>query len=202
MPANRYAAIEDYGVIGDLHTVALVGMDGSIDFMCLPVRLGVGVRRLARRRSRRPLPDRPHLEDAEHRQLYLPDTCVLFTRFLSDGGVAEVSDFMPIGDAGARTTSSAARRRSVARCGSGWSASRASTTRRATHTAERRGDREVLFVAVRRGRAGPALRRRSRCSIADGAAVAEFTLRADESASFVFEVVTARESPPCARPTT
>ncbi len=31
-----YQPIENYGVIGDLHTVALVGMDGSIDFMCFP----------------------------------------------------------------------------------------------------------------------------------------------------------------------
>ena len=31
-----YQPIENYGVIGDLHTVALVGMDGSIDFMCAP----------------------------------------------------------------------------------------------------------------------------------------------------------------------
>ena len=31
-----YKPIENYGIIGDLHTVALVGMDGSIDFMSFP----------------------------------------------------------------------------------------------------------------------------------------------------------------------
>lgn len=33
---HTYLPIEDYGIIGDLHTVALVGKNGSIDWYCVP----------------------------------------------------------------------------------------------------------------------------------------------------------------------
>src|SRR5215212_4526377 len=36
MSGSSYQQIEDYGLIGDMHTVALVGKDGSIDFMSFP----------------------------------------------------------------------------------------------------------------------------------------------------------------------
>src|SRR4029450_1611176 len=72
---------------------------------------------------------------------------------------------------------------------------------RATHTVERRGETEILFV----GRSGPgelALRLRSSIplQLADGAAVGEFTLGADQSAWCVLEVVTAETPSPCERP--
>lgn len=35
-PSKEYQPIQDYGVIGDLHTVALVGKNGSIDWCCIP----------------------------------------------------------------------------------------------------------------------------------------------------------------------
>ena len=92
-------AIENHGIIGDLRTTALVGLDGCIDFLCWPCfdspsvfasLLGGdagGCFKLA-----------PDLDGARRRQLYLPDTNVLLTRFLAPDGVAELSDFMVLGE--------------------------------------------------------------------------------------------------------
>ena len=90
--------IENHGVIGDLHTAALVGMDGSIDFMCFPrfdsPTLFAAL--LDPEKGGR-FQIAPVQADAFRRkQLYFPDTNMLLTRFLSNDGVAEISDFMPI----------------------------------------------------------------------------------------------------------
>jgi len=79
--ANRYAPIEDYGVIGDLHTVALVGKDGSIDFLCLPSfdSPSVFAALLDAERGGR-FQIAPQLDDAAHKHLYLPDTNVTSRR--------------------------------------------------------------------------------------------------------------------------
>ena len=91
-----YTPIENYGVIGDLHTVALVGVDGSIDWCCLPQFDSPSIFASI-------LDDRKGgffkiapLHYTQHKQMYLPDSCVLLTRFLSAEGVGEVLDFMPI----------------------------------------------------------------------------------------------------------
>lgn len=101
-PATPYQPIEDYAIIGDLHTVALVGKNGSIDWCCIPcfdspsvfgalldVNKG-GHFRIAP-------PDTPGMG---HKQLYLPETNILITRFLTVDGVGEITDFMPIKQAG------------------------------------------------------------------------------------------------------
>src|SRR3989442_8152407 len=99
--ASRYAPIGDYGVIGDLYTVALVGMDGSIDFLCLPHFDSPSVfAALVDAEHGGRFQIAPLLDGAARRQLYLPDTNVLLTRFLDAHGVAELSDFMPVEDAG------------------------------------------------------------------------------------------------------
>jgi pentatricopeptide repeat protein len=94
---NEYPPIEDHGLIGDLQTAALVRTDGTIDWMCMP-RF-----------------DSPSIFasilDHEHggyfrvsatgdgivsRQMYLPGTAILLTRFMGVEGVGEVIDFMPV----------------------------------------------------------------------------------------------------------
>ncbi|MDG3008196.1 glycoside hydrolase family 15 protein [Paludisphaera mucosa] len=93
-----YRPIEDYGLIGDLHTAALVGQDGSIDWLCYPrfdsPSVFAAILDDRKGGSFRVAPSCPH---ATRRQLYWPDTNVLITRFLSENGVAEVTDFMPVG---------------------------------------------------------------------------------------------------------
>jgi GH15 family glucan-1,4-alpha-glucosidase len=88
--------IGDYGIIGDLHTIALVGLDGSIDWCCLPrfdspsifgaildQKIGGHFKIAPIRRG-------------NTRQMYLPETNILLTRFLQHDGVGELTDFMPI----------------------------------------------------------------------------------------------------------
>jgi len=96
---NSYEPIGNYAVIGDLNTVALVGLNGSIDFLCLPDfdSPTVFAALLDNARGGR-FRIAPKFDNYKPKQLYLPDTNVLLTRFLSQDGVAEVTDFMPTAD--------------------------------------------------------------------------------------------------------
>ena len=90
-------AIENHGIIGDLRTTALVGLDGTIDFMCWPRfdSPSVFASLLDDQRGGH-FELEPLLDGCKHRQLYLSDTNVLLTRFLAAEGVAEISDFMTV----------------------------------------------------------------------------------------------------------
>ena len=91
-----YKPIESYGVIGDLHTVALVGIDGSIDWCCLPHFDSPSVFAAILDDQKGGSFRIASLYEAQHKQMYMPDSNVLVTRFLSDQGVGEVVDFMPV----------------------------------------------------------------------------------------------------------
>ena len=96
---DRYLPIAEHGLIGDLHTVALVGTEGTIDWYCCPSFDSPSVFGAildADRGGRFSL--KPSIGNWTSKQLYFPDTNVLITRFLSAEGVGEVEDFMPIGE--------------------------------------------------------------------------------------------------------
>jgi GH15 family glucan-1,4-alpha-glucosidase len=95
-----YTAIDRYGAIGDMHSAALVGPDGSIDWLCFPrfdspsVFAAILDERKGGRFRLAPL------AAYESHQEYLVDTNVLSTSFISEGGQAEILDFMPIDGTG------------------------------------------------------------------------------------------------------
>src|SRR5215208_619832 len=98
-----YLPIAEHGLIGDLHTVALVGTEGTSDWYCCPRfdapslfgalldRERGGYWRLT-----------PTDTNWTTKQLYFPDTNILITRFLSPHSVGEVQDFMPVASSGHR----------------------------------------------------------------------------------------------------
>jgi len=92
----NYQAIADYGIIGDLHSVALVGKNGCIDWCCLPrfdsPSIFGGI--LDQQKGGYFV---LYATGGDVKQIYLPNTNILVTRFLTEDGLAEVIDFMPIG---------------------------------------------------------------------------------------------------------
>src|SRR5215475_435696 len=88
---SPYKPIENYGVIGDLHTVALVGMDGSIDFMCFPEFDSPTIfAALLDHKKGGSFKLAPVMNHTHFKQLYLPESNILLSRFLSEAGVAEI----------------------------------------------------------------------------------------------------------------
>ena len=95
--SGAYHPIENYGVIGNLQTVALIGMDASIDFLCFPYfdSPSIFASLLDSERGGRFILS-PTFQHRRPKQMYLSNSNILLTRFLSPDGVVEVCDFMPI----------------------------------------------------------------------------------------------------------
>ncbi|MGW7409413.1 glycoside hydrolase family 15 protein [Streptomyces sp. NPDC054833] len=94
---DDYPMIENHGLIGDLQTAALVTTDGTVDWFCCPRIDSPSVfgALLDKRRGGR-CTVRPAHATYATKQLYLPDTAVLVTRFMTEAGAGEVVDFMPV----------------------------------------------------------------------------------------------------------
>jgi GH15 family glucan-1,4-alpha-glucosidase len=93
-----YQPIGNYGIIGDMHTVALVGMNGSIDWFCFPHFDSPSVfGAMLDDKKGGTFKIAPTTPGVTHKQFYWPETNVLITRFLSPDGVGEITDYMPVG---------------------------------------------------------------------------------------------------------
>ena len=184
----KYRPIEDYAVIGDLHTAALVSKGGAIDYMTFPRFDSPTVFAALLDADKggcfwlEPLLSQEEEQKVTRRQLYLPDSNILLTRFLSEEGVAELSDFMPIREGHRHRV---VRRVKIIRgevrfrllCAPRFDYARAA------HTAQR-CDEGVRFAS---GDLTLLLRSAVELEVKGDDAVAEFTLQAGETASFVLE---------------
>ena len=181
---ERQSAIDAHGIIGDMRSAALVNDKGSVDFFCWPEfdspsifcslldSPEAGIFQLS-----------PDLPDARREQIYLPDTNVLQTRWLSEQAVVEVTDLLPIGDSEDDLPVLMRRVRVVSgratfhlRC-----AVRHDYARASTHA--RLDEQDVVFEASGQ----PAMRLTSDqpLRVEGHAAFAEFTLEQDQSAQFL-----------------
>ncbi|NJP35421.1 glycoside hydrolase family 15 protein [Micromonospora thermarum] len=100
---DSYPAVEAHGLIGDLQTAALVSVNGTLDWFCAPRFDSPSIfGGLLDRHRGGYFQVSPDGVDYTSKQLYLPGTPILITRFLSADGVGELVDFMPV--AGDRPT--------------------------------------------------------------------------------------------------
>ena len=182
-----YQPIESHGVIGDMHTIALVAMNGTIDWCCLPHFDSPSVFGSLLDDKKGGYCSLAATEQARLKQMYLPETNVLLTRFLYHGGVGEVLDFMPVSrisrgpaEAGARQIIRIARAvrgevRFRFECRPAFDYARASHDLHAQGKAMLfSADGARLFVAAH-----------GEPRIDAGGLVSEFALKENESASFV-----------------
>jgi GH15 family glucan-1,4-alpha-glucosidase len=187
----EYLPIAEHGIIGDLHTVALVGSDGTIDWYCCPTFDSPSVFAAILDKERGGYYRiTPASEDWSPRQLYFPDTNVLITRFLSPDGVGEMQGFMPIARDGEETHRHRLIRRVV--CVRGEMRFRLELKPRFNYGRdEHRIDQYAHGVVFRSRNLCLALQGTKPIACDHVDAHSEFTLKAGETVTFVLESVAA-----------
>jgi GH15 family glucan-1,4-alpha-glucosidase len=94
--AMAYQPIQNYGLIGNMRTAALVSNQGSVDWYCSPKFDSPSVfAKILDEKKGGYFEIKPLGERISEKQFYWPDTNILVTRFLAKGGIVEIVDFMP-----------------------------------------------------------------------------------------------------------
>ena len=93
-----YDPIENYGIVGDLRTVSLISMSGSVDWLCFPRFDSPSIfGALLDDRKGRFFWITPDSGNVKRKQFYWPQSNVLVTGFFCEEGVADVTDYIPVG---------------------------------------------------------------------------------------------------------
>lgn len=188
-----FQPIENHGMIGNLCTAALIGIDSSIDFLCYPEFDSPTVFAALLDPGRGgSFAIRPEMSGMQCKQMYAVETNVLITRFLSDRATAEVTDFMPL-------TSRTQKNELVRivgvihgevhfqlRCQPGFDYGRS------THNVEQ-GNCRVVFRPANKECRPMLLRGSVPIEAASGSAVCTFTLHKGERAVFIFGALEEKE---------
>ena len=184
-----YHLIEDYGQIGNLKTVALVSMNGSIDFMCYPTFDSPSVfAKMLDSDKGGSFSVTPQFKEYKTKQLYLPDTAVLLTRFFSEEGIAELTDYMPLSEGYNKMSNAIVREIKTVRGNITYQVkcNPAFDYARAEHTCELK-DNIVTITAQDKEQTTMRLMADVDLEVKDNAGYAEFTLKESEVAYLVFE---------------
>jgi GH15 family glucan-1,4-alpha-glucosidase len=192
-----YQPIENYGIIGDLHTVALVGMNGSIDFLCLPDFDSPSIfASLLDDEKGGYFMISPVIENARQKQLYIPETNILLTRFLSDDGVGEITDFMPLTD----TSGSNTLIRRITNVRGNLSYHMHCSPRfnygHSDHTAELRDGNEIIFKSNGPDAIMIRLKSNIKLEVMGNDVYADFNLNEGQSADFILDQMSFMEPMP------
>lgn len=97
--STGYNAVEDYGIIGDMHTCALIAKSGSLDYMCWPVfdSPTIFCRLLDKDKGGYwSIQPTANVENPISKQRYLPFTNILESRWTNEDGVVTSTDFFPV----------------------------------------------------------------------------------------------------------
>ena len=182
-------SIAQHGLIGDLRTCALVATDGTIDWFCAPrFDSGSVFGAILDTDAGGSWTLTPACDTAGSHQFYLPESATLITRFLTEHGVIEIHDFMPV----LRPGDTEHRQRLVRRI----VAVRGTTTVRMALDARPDYGRARFAVTSRAGRVdfrsdqlAMTLTSSTDVTVDDGVVSAEFTVRTGEVTEFVLEVL-------------
>lgn len=187
-----YLPIENYGIIGNMKTVALVSLNGDIDFMCFPDFDSPTIfASLLDKKEGGSFSVVPQFESVKTKQLYMPGTAVLLTRFFADEGISELTDYMPVKQTSQNSICSIVRRIKTVRGSVTYKVNCAPRFdyAKASHKIEKTGNNELTFSAIDDGDTMVRLIADFPLKFKEKDGYAEFTLEQGEEGWIVLESI-------------